>query len=297
MKKHETLSKGEELLKHVLEECLEEDLSFVPPEREIARKHHFSEQFEEKMQTLFEQFKKKNEEHEIRKHFHPRYGHLAACVLVFCVCGWLFYSVIGPVEKQAAMESAPAEGAPQAPSATDAVTEESAVEEAAPLEGEMKEETESESGVISAAVKEYCGHEVYLAEQQEVPEYLDYVTTLVNCPVLDEEAPVLFLTIGNIGEETIEYLTHYDLEVWLSDGWYVLPPHSEGDVVWKELEAGMAVDEELDLSVYDIDYDAEKYRLITYVNEDLISAEFTFEDVFEEQMEELEELEEEFSGE
>lgn len=40
------------LLARVLEECLDEDLSFVPPEREIARSHTFSESFEEKMDQL-----------------------------------------------------------------------------------------------------------------------------------------------------------------------------------------------------------------------------------------------------
>ena len=52
MQKHEELSKGEELLAQVLEECLEEDLSFVPPEREISRKHRFSEEFEQAMQSI-----------------------------------------------------------------------------------------------------------------------------------------------------------------------------------------------------------------------------------------------------
>ena len=38
-------TEGEELLTRVLDECLEEDLSFVPHEREIAGKHRFSPGF------------------------------------------------------------------------------------------------------------------------------------------------------------------------------------------------------------------------------------------------------------
>ena len=49
MKKPEKLTRGEELLAQALEECLDEDLSFVPPEREIARTHRFSERFAESM--------------------------------------------------------------------------------------------------------------------------------------------------------------------------------------------------------------------------------------------------------
>ena len=50
------------------------------------------------------------------------------------------------------------------------------------------------------------------------------------------------------------------------------------------LEAGMAVDEEIDLTDYHIDYDAQQYRLITRVNQELVSAEFTFGDGFTETM-------------
>ena len=45
-------TEGEELLTRVLDECLEEDLSFVPHEREIAGKHRFSPGFEEQMEAM-----------------------------------------------------------------------------------------------------------------------------------------------------------------------------------------------------------------------------------------------------
>ena len=56
------------------------------------------------------------------------------------------------------------------------------------------------------------------------------------------------------------------------------------------LEAKMAVNLEIDLTDYDIDYGAQEYRLIAYVDGQQISAEFTFEEVFSEQMETLEEM-------
>ena len=57
---------------------------------------------------------------------------------------------------------------------------------------------------------------------------------------------------------------------------------------WLTLEAGMAVDEEIDLSEYRIDYDARQYRLVTYVGQDMLSVIFTFEGAFTETMEEQE---------
>lgn len=301
MKKHETLSKGEELLTQVLDECLEEDLSFIPPEREIARKHRFSEKFEETIRELLEHTSNETKKKEIKKHFSPRYGQWAACVLLFCICGGLFYYVLGGpfTDKSSSMQDETAE-----------VTEESAFEEAAeeaPAEaapagdyaGETEgaqEESETEKETATGTEKIYCGQPVYLAEQQEVPEALEYVTTLVNCPVQDEENPILYLTIGNTGEEDVRYLNRYTLEVWLDDGWYVVPERTDSLGEWMTLEAGMAVNEEIDLNDYQIDYGAQQYRLITYVDQKAVSAEFTFEEVFAETMERLEE-EEKTSGE
>lgn len=287
MKKRETLSNGEKLLEQILEECLEEDLSFVPPEREIARTHRFSAEFEESMKTLLEHSSKNLKEQEIQRHFHPRYAHLAACILIFCVCGGLLWSILVPLSRDFAT-SAPME-------AFDA-TAESAVEEAAEVEeaseGAMDTEAAADSyageGGLEEGEKIWCGQTVRLAERQEVPESLDNVTVLVNCPVLNEENPVLNLTIGNVGEETIRYLNRYALEVWLEDGWYEVPPKTEKEGEWMDLEGGMAMDEEIDLSDYRIDYGAQQYRLVVQVGQDAVSAEFTFEEVFTEKMEKLE---------
>ena len=76
-------TEGEELLTRVLDECLEEDLSFVPHEREIAGKHRFSPGFEEQMEAMMTEAEQKMQEKELKKHFHFQWGQLAACVAVF----------------------------------------------------------------------------------------------------------------------------------------------------------------------------------------------------------------------
>lgn len=287
MQKHEKLSEGEELLAQVLEECLEEDLSFVPPEREIARKHRFSESFEQEMQRMLDEISAEFQKKEIQRHLSPRYGQWAACILVFCVCGWLFYQVGGQMGGSGKSQSADTAETP-------AEAEETIAEDAdlgtGALESAEAEESALEAGSPEAAGeqsgKDYCNQTIYPAGVQEVPERLESVTTLVNCPVLDEKNPVLILTIGNTGEEDVLYLDHYDLEVWLGDAWYRIPSESESEGEWLTLGAGMAVDEEIDLSGYQIDYDASQYRLITDTDQGLLSVEFTFEEVFKRTMEE-----------
>ena len=294
MKKPEKLTRGEELLAQALEECLDEDLSFVPPEREIARTHRFSERFSESMDRFLG---KEVREKEIRKHFMPRYGYLAACVLVFCVCGGLFLKVLypdwnstGSAADEVGTEEPPAArpeetGEAAAASAEDAVSGGAADDYGVPAQSEaVSEEASAKADGGAPAAKEYCGQTVYLADQQDVPETLDGVTVKVNSPVQDEENPVLYLTIGNTGEDTVEYEDRCTLEVWLDDGWYALPVYEEKEIRTGELEAGMAVDEIVDLSSYEIDYSAQRFRLVTRVNGDKIGAEFTFSEEFSESM-------------
>ena len=286
MQKHEKLSEGEKLLAQVLEECLEEDLSFVPPEREIARKHRFSENFEREMQRMLDEISDEFQKKEIRRQLSPRYGQWAACILVFCVCGWLFYHVSGQIGNSSRSQSADTAGAP---AEAEAVITEDADLGTGALESAEAEESALEAGSPETAVNQsgrvYCDQTIYPAGVQEVPERLESVTTLVNCPVLDKKNPVLILTIGNTGEEDILYLDRYDLEVWLEDAWYRIPSESEREGEWLTLEAGMAVDEEIDLSGYQIDYDASQYRLLTDTDQGLLSVEFTFEEVFKRTME------------
>ena len=68
MKEHEGFSKGEELLSQAIEECLEEDLSFIPPEGEIARKHQFSKRFDQEMQAFLEEISASLHKKRIQRH-------------------------------------------------------------------------------------------------------------------------------------------------------------------------------------------------------------------------------------
>ncbi len=318
MKKHREPTPGELLLGQVVEECLEEDLSFVPPEREIARTHRFSEAFEQAMEKLFGEMASQ-EEQRIKRHFSVKYGQLAACVLLFVLCGGIFAALVRQSMKSASELSGSAETTEEILEDTAAAAEVTEEEAEAPAEAAsgaledstggtaeefggdrtaQKPEEEKASGasvedqdsnmesLYAERTKQYCGGQVERASRQEVPETLDYVTTLVNCPVQDEENPTLYLTIGNVGEELLKYNGDFVLEVWLEDGWYVVPSARSEPMVWKELEPGMAVDVELDLTKWAIDYGAERYRLITHVNEEFISAEFTFSERFREKMEE-----------
>ena len=134
----------------------------------------------------------------------------------------------------------------------------------------------------------YCGKLIYPAVQQDVPEHLEEVTTLVNCPVQDEENTTMVLTIGNTSENSVHYLDGYDIEVQVGSIWYVIPHRQYEQRIWKNLEGKMAIDMEINLSDFDIDYGAQEYRVIAYVDGQQVSAEFTFEEVFAEKMEEQE---------
>ena len=318
MKKQDEETAGnkdrDRLLARVLEECLDEDLSFVPPEREIARSHSFSESFEEKMDQLLndgEEAVRKGKEREIRRHFSPRYGQMVATVLIFLVAGFLVWNVKDLFHSEIASESAKTETAMDTSAYDDAMLEESTAEgieeamataesadagiqketaDAAPWSLTAEEE-EWEKGEINDPSQEgisYCGNMIYPAVQQEVPEVLETLTTLVNCPVQDEDNTMIVLAIGNTGEEAVRYLDGYDLEVRVGSTWYVIPHKQYRQREWKMLEAKMAVNLEIDLTDYDIDYGAQEYRLIAYVDGQQISAEFTFEDVFAQKMEEQE---------
>ena len=289
-------TEGEELLTRVLDECLEEDLSFVPHEREIAGKHRFSPGFEEQMEAMMTEAEQKMQEKELKKHFHFQWGQLAACVAVFCVCGALAGTVYlqhsggkGTADTTAMMT---AESADVAEESAELEVAEDAMEDAADTGAADGLEAEKTADVDISKGKTYCGQTIYLAEIQDMPVALENVNTLVNCPVLDEENPTLTLTIANTGETATSYQMPPILEVWLDDGWYVIPAISteNADPTWTRLEEKMAMDEAIDLTQYQIDYGAQRYRLVVRIGEHMLSAEFTFEEVFSEQMETLEEM-------
>lgn len=298
--KNGTRTEGEELLTRVLDECLEEDLSFVPHEREIAGKHRFSPEFDEQMETMIKEAEQKTKEKELKKHFHFKWGQMAACIVVFCVCGVLMRTVYlqhqepDRTESATMMEESTDVSEDEDPmmlesAVEDAVQEEAATAEEAPAEGAKSLDSGNQQATKG---KQYCGQTIYPAEYQEMPAALENVTTLVNCPVLEEESPTLTLTIANTGETATSYQMPAILEVWLDDGWYVIPASDAGSVepVWTRLDEKMAMDEEIDLTKYQIDYGAQKYRLVVRIGEHMLSAEFTFEEVFSEQMETLEEM-------
>lgn len=313
MKKQKELTPGEELLKQAVEECLEEDLSFVPPERELGRTHRFSESFDRSMGELLERTDSRKEQ-QIQSHFSVKFGNLAACVLILAVCGWIFAVLIRQNTEYGSSDNSAADTAEETIAEEEAASEKPAETAAAGAADEARETVEAAadkgsletaeeesaaqedgaafsagSGDAGAALKEeaaYCGRTVKLSARQEVPVTLSYVTTLVNCPVQDEDNPVLSLTIGNTGEEPLEYSNQYALEVRIEGGWYAVAELTAGTETqtaqWLPLEPGMAVDVELDLTSLNLDYEAGKYRLITYVNEEAISAEFTFSEIFKE---------------
>ena len=316
-RQEEKKADAEKLLTRVLEECLDEDLSFVPPEREIARNHTFSEPFEEKMDQLLndgEEAVRKGKEKEIRRHFSPRYGQMAATVLIFLVAGFLVWNVKDLFHSEIASESAKTETAMDTSAYDDAMLEESAAEDEeevattaesteAAAQEEAADQADAGAKEISSLEEEwskgeindpsqegvsYCGKLIYPAVQQDVPEHLEEVTTLVNCPVQDEENTTMVLTIGNIGENTVRYLDGYDIEVQVGSTWYVIPHKQYAQRIWKNLEGKMAIDMEINLSDFDIDYGAQEYRIIAYVDGQQVSAEFTFGEVFDAKMEEQE---------
>lgn len=189
---------------------------------------------------------RKGKEREIRRHFSPRYGQMAATVLVFLVAGFLVWKVKDLFHPEIASESVKTETAMDTSTYDDAVLEESAaedIEEAMATAdsadaGTQKEAADAAPGSLTAEEEEwekgevndpsqegisYCGNMIYPAVQQEVPELLETLTTLVNCPVQDEDNTMIVLAIGNTGEEAVRYLDGYDLEVRVGSTWYVIP--------------------------------------------------------------------------
>ena len=294
-------TEGEELLTRVLDECLEEDLSFVPHEREIAGKHRFSPGFEEQMEAMMTEAEQKMQEKELKKHFHFQWGQLAACVAVFCVCGALAGTVYlqhsggkGTADTTAMMT---AESADVAEESAELEVAEDAMEDAADTGAADGLEAEKTADVDTSKGKTYCGQTIYLAEHTEEGDACPGHMTcragqssfVVNW---QEENPTLTLTIANTGETSTSYQMPPILEVWLDDGWYVIPTTSteSKEPTWTRLEEKMAMDEAIDLTQYQIDYGAQRYRMVVRIGEHMLSAEFTFEEVFSEQMETLEEM-------
>lgn len=169
-------------------------------------------------------------------------------------------------------------------------------EEAASDGSSVEQEAGSgeEDAGAAAEEAEFMGGTVFLAEEQKLPAGTEEIKTLVSSPVLDRDAETVKVTIGNLSENTVSYSTEMELQVYLEGAWYVVPKtgqsageQEEGQKAGQiELEAGMAQDEEIQLADYALDYEAEKYRVVTYVDGMPFGSEFWFE-TLEEGLEEV----------
>lgn len=292
-----------ELLADAFNACMEEQLSFIPSEREIARMHEFSDEFKASMEHLCRTSgklkKREMSGHEFVFSFHK----IAACLLLMlliggiCVGGYLITErgYTGNKTAGTAETTELADTAETVDTAENTGTEE-AVETAG---AEESEETEQQlSGEI-----EFAGSLVQAAPEQNLPSGTEEVRTLVSSPVLDRDAQTVKVTIGNLGEKMISYSKEIELQVYLDGVWYTVPRAEEdsaalgentgesgentteskkadavpGGEKQVELEAGMAQDEELQLSAYRLDYEAEKYRAVICVDGRFFGSEFRFE--------------------
>ena len=77
----------EELLTEAFGACMEEQLSFIPPEREIARMHTFSDRFTAAMEELCRTNGKLKKREMTRREFVFGFNKIAACILLMLVVG------------------------------------------------------------------------------------------------------------------------------------------------------------------------------------------------------------------
>jgi len=279
----------EKLLANVVNACMEEQLSFIPTEREIARMHTFSQEFQEYMKQLL-RTKGKPERKVLEKHeFVYRFNKMAAVFLILFLVGGLSVGALLIFQSKGTMQEAeaPAAAPENMEDMMETVTEEAApMEEAieeevteAPAEEEADEETGNEPGFAEEV--DFAGQRIHLAASQVLPEETEYVKALVSSPLVSRDARSVIVTIGNLYEHPITYYKSMDLEVLIDGAWYLVPSKQmlteEEQRYLVTLEGGMAQDEELLLEYYTVDYEAEKYRIVTYLDGLILSSQFEFE--------------------
>ena len=139
---------------------------------------------------------------------------------------------------------------------------------------------------------EFMGSSISLADNQRLQEKTETVKTLVNSPVIARDAESVKVTIGNMDERPIYYYASMDLEVLIDGAWYLVPPKEkpteEEENRLVRLEPGMAQDEEIFLENYELDYEAELYRAVTYMDGLILCSQFRFENPEEDLEEALE---------
>ena len=292
--KEKPKSPAEELLEEAFDACMEEQMSFIPPESEIARMHTFSESFQRAMEQLLRTRGKTERRTISRKEFVYGFNRAAAGLLILFVLGGACAGGLMLLSRSSTKEmEAPAE-APASSETSDGYEDESAGEEAAPQESGGNGTAAGSVGDMDpgegrpSVTAEFCGRTVELAELQKLSGEWEEIKTLVNSPVIARDAESFKVTIGNMEEFSIHYDPALRLEVCLEGAWYEVPARQEleerGESV--TLESGMAQDEEIFLEDYDWDYEAERYRVVTRLEvpgteagpeEIFLSCEFRFE--------------------
>lgn len=270
-----------ELLADAFNACMEEQMSFIPSEREIARMHEFSEEFKTSMEHLCRTNGKLKKQETSAHEFVFRFHNIAACLFLMLLIGGI--CVGGYLISENGFSGFGGGSAAQSTGTA---------EDRAEASEEIPEETAGAS--VSEEEMQFAGEAVQPAPEQELPSGTEEVRTLVSSPVLDREAQEVKVTIGNLGEETLSYSKDIELQVCMDGVWYIVPKKEEGaeeteDIQEVKLEAGMAQDEEVWLSDYWLDYEAEKYRTVICVDGIFFGSEFRFE-TLEEGLEEALEI-------
>ena len=134
----------EELLAEALDACMEEQLSFIPPECEIARMHTFSQQFREYMEQLLKTKGRPQRRSMNRKEFIYSFNRAAACILVLLTAAGIFAGGLLLVSKSGSKSSMDMSSpAAEAPAAAEEEAEAPASEETGGVyDFEAGEETE-----------------------------------------------------------------------------------------------------------------------------------------------------------
>ncbi len=289
MENRKERSLEEQLLARILDECMEEQLSFVPPEREIAHMHKFSPGFRERMAELMEGRRKRSGKRLEKHEFIYGFNKAAACILVVFLVGavgGLGYLSLGSLrEKSTSTDTYDAGEINGASAQTSQETAEGGAEAGGTEEESVCEDTaaaSSPAGSERIPKAEFMGQMLEPALEQELPAKMGNVKTLVNSPAISRDAREIMLTIGNQEEYTIYYHQYMELEVLIDGYWYHVPPLEEPTEEERRqmvaLEPDMAQDVAILLEDYTLDYEAEAYRLVTYLDSMTLCSEFRFEE-------------------
>lgn len=270
----------EELLAGAFDDCMEEQLSFIPTEREIARMHSFSDEFTKKMEELCRTQGRPQKREITKKEFVYSFNRIAACILIVLVAGGVFAGGFFLMRKGAGkMEKTNiAQDMAQGPSET---------EEASGMEKGQSAEAAEEIAEESAAPEEsYEKEELILSQEQDILFATDEVRTLVSSPVLARDADAVKVTIGNLGQNAVSYEPYLTLQVQMEGLWYDVPKKEDApsDAQGAEaivLDPGMARDEMLSFEGYRLDYEAEAYRAVVYIDGVPFASQFRFETIEE----------------